>query len=182
MNEIIAFLIGTAANIWLSWRPLRAPGAHGFYRFFAWEAILGLIILNYKPWWRESYWQHPFSSRLLLLLSLILVYLGFWQLKRAGRVDKKRGDTALYGFEKTTRLVTTGIYAYIRHPMYASLLVLTWGVCLWAPSLAALLIAAIASLFLCLTALADERECLVYFGAEYADYMRRTRRFIPGLY
>ena len=32
-----------------------------------------------------------------------------------------------------------------------------------------------------LTATTDERECLAYFGPEYAAYMQRTKRFIPFL-
>jgi protein-S-isoprenylcysteine O-methyltransferase Ste14 len=43
-------------------------------------------------------------------------------------------------------------------------------------------IALAVSLLLLLTALADERECLDYFGPAYAEYMRRTRRFIPGIF
>ncbi|MCL2886093.1 MAG: isoprenylcysteine carboxylmethyltransferase family protein [Betaproteobacteria bacterium] len=179
---MMAFLAGTAANIWLSWRSLRVPGTHGFYRFFALEAILGLFILNHEPWGQNPDSLHQFFARLLMLLSLTLVCLGLLQLKRAGRVAEERDDATLYTFEKTTRLVTSGIYAHIRHPMYASLLALAWGAYLHAPSLAGSLLAAFASLCLWLTALADERECLAYFGAEYANYMRRTRRFIPGLY
>lgn len=181
MTEILALLIGTAVNVWLSWRALLAPGAHGFYRFFAWEAILGLIILNHEPWGQDPYSPHQFSSWLLMLLSLALVHLGLRQLKRTGRAAAERGDATLYEFEKTTRLVTTGIYAHIRHPMYASLLALAWAAYLQQPSLTGSLIAVFASLSLLLTAKADERECLAYFGAEYEAYMRRTHRFIPGL-
>ena len=31
------------------------------------------------------------------------------------------------------------------------------------------------------TARRDEAECLAYFGQPYADYMKRTKGFIPGL-
>ena len=43
-------------------------------------------------------------------------------------------------------------------------------------------LAAVASLLLQRTAMAEERECLAYFGKPYSDYMQRTRRFIPFLY
>jgi len=33
-----------------------------------------------------------------------------------------------------------------------------------------------------LTALADEKECVAFFGGEYLDYKRRTRRFIPFVF
>jgi protein-S-isoprenylcysteine O-methyltransferase Ste14 len=181
MPEIIALTLGTAANLWLSRRALRAPGGHGFYRFFAWEAILGLLILNHEPWGQDPYSPHQLASWLLMLLSIALVYLGASQLVRRGSAAPERGDETLYAFEKTTRLVTNGIYAYIRHPMYASLLALAWAAYLQDPNLTGTLIAAFATLSLQLTAMADEKECLAYFGAEYADYMRRTRRFIPWL-
>lgn len=181
MPEIVALLIGTAVNLWLSWRALRTPGGHGFYRFFAWEAILGLMILNHEPWGTDPYSPHQFASWLLMLLSIALVYFGAGRLVRSGRAAEERGDPSLYAFEKTTQLVTSGIYAHIRHPMYASLLALAWAAYLQDPSLVGTLIAAFATLSLQLTALADEKECLAYFGAEYEAYMQRTRRFIPWL-
>lgn len=181
MNEIIALLIGTAANLWFSRRALRVPGGHGFYRFFAWEGILCLIILNHQPWGQDPYSPHQFASWLLMLLSIALVFYGARQLVSRGQAADERGDPSLYEFEKTTRLVTSGIYAHIRHPMYASLLALVWAAYLQDPNIVGTLIAAFATLSLQLTALADERECLAYFGAEYEAYMRRTRRFIPWL-
>ncbi|MBS0342567.1 MAG: isoprenylcysteine carboxylmethyltransferase family protein, partial [Proteobacteria bacterium] len=39
-----------------------------------------------------------------------------------------------------------------------------------------------ASVFLLLTALRDEVECRAHFGADYADYMRRSKRFIPFVF
>jgi len=84
-------------------------------------------------------------------------------------------------FEKTSQLVTSGIYAYIRHPLYCSLLLLTWGIFFKHPSPAGAALGLASALFLVLTARADEAECTAFFGAEYQAYMRRTRRFIPYL-
>jgi protein-S-isoprenylcysteine O-methyltransferase Ste14 len=44
------------------------------------------------------------------------------------------------------------------------------------------LIAAIVTTFLYATARADENECLVKFGDEYANYMKQTKMFIPFLF
>ncbi|KAB2921261.1 MAG: isoprenylcysteine carboxylmethyltransferase family protein [Dechloromonas sp.] len=181
MAEIIALLTGTAVNLWLSRRALRAPGGHGFYRFFAWEAILCLIILNHEPWGEDPLSAHQIASWLLMLLSILLVQQGASQLVRGGRATEARADQTLYAFERTTCLVSSGIYAYIRHPMYASLLALAWAAYLQDPNPVGTAIAVFATLSLLLTALADEKECLAYFGGEYAAYMRRTRRFIPWL-
>jgi hypothetical protein len=44
--EWIVFLVFSAGIVLLSWRSLRDRRSHGFYRFFAFEAILALILLN----------------------------------------------------------------------------------------------------------------------------------------
>lgn len=51
-------------------------------------------------------------------------------LKRKGRPATERDDKNLFDFEKTSTLVQTGIYIYIRHPLYSSLILLTWGILL----------------------------------------------------
>ncbi|MCB0639359.1 MAG: hypothetical protein KDC54_22190, partial [Lewinella sp.] len=75
-----------------------------------------------------------------------------------------------------------GLFRYIRHPMYASLLLLSWGILLKHPTLDGLVVSIASTIFLYLTAIHDERECIAYFGAPYEAYMRRTRRFIPFLW
>ncbi|MGB5539884.1 MAG: isoprenylcysteine carboxylmethyltransferase family protein [Gammaproteobacteria bacterium] len=79
------------------------------------------------------------------------------------------------------RLITTGPYRYIRHPMYLSLVLMMLGVALynfhWL-NLAglALVIAAVSG-----KAVLEERLLLTQFPA-YAGYMQRTRRIIPGVF
>ncbi|MBL8419848.1 MAG: isoprenylcysteine carboxylmethyltransferase family protein [Dechloromonas sp.] len=175
-------VVGTVVLTWLSRKSLRHPGSHGFYRFFAWEAILGLVVLNRQPWGEQPTSAYQSASWMLMLLSIYLVIRGHGALRRQGSASEERDDGALYGFEKTTALVTTGIFSHIRHPMYASLLALAWGAYFQDPSWPGAALAGIASLSLLLTAKADENECLSYFGAPYAAYMQRTRRFIPHLF
>ncbi len=79
------------------------------------------------------------------------------------------------------RLITTGPYRYIRHPMYLSLILMMLGVTLYndhALNFAglALVAAAVSG-----KALLEERLLLMHFPA-YAEYMQRTRRIIPGLF
>ena len=49
-------------------------------------------------------------------------------LRRASKPGVVRVDEKLFKFEKTTELVTSGIFKYIRHPLYSSLIFLTWGI------------------------------------------------------
>jgi protein-S-isoprenylcysteine O-methyltransferase Ste14 len=183
MLKLIAFGLLSVPLVWISRASLRAPRSHGFYRFFAWEFILALFLLNVDSWFRDPFSWHQVIAWLLLTLSLPPLALGVRALSKKGKPGKDRApEESLLGFEKTTALVTTGIYRYIRHPLYGSLLLLTWGIFFKDPAWPAALLALAASAFLFGTARADEAECIRYFGAPYRDYMRRSRMFIPFVF
>ncbi len=185
------FVLATGVLLYLSRRPLLAPGSHGFYRFFAWEAIVALVVLNLPVWFRHPLAPAQLASWLLLVGSIYPVVAALRLFRAVGHARAPatpvpagaREDPANYAFENTSQLVQVGIYRFIRHPMYASLLYLAWGVYLKRPaSLAGIALALAASIFLWLTALADEEECTRVFGSEYTVYMSRTRRFVPYLF
>ncbi len=183
MFEWILFAVGSVGIAIISRKSLRVPGSHGFYRFFAWECILGLFCLNVRGWFRFPFAWHQLISWVLLVLSLVPLILGVRKLTGKGRpIPERDGEPELLAFEKTSQLVTSGIYHYIRHPLYSSLLFLAWGIFFKNITWSAGLLTLAATIFLLLTARADERECLRYFGAAYRDYMQQTKRFIPFLF
>jgi protein-S-isoprenylcysteine O-methyltransferase Ste14 len=162
---------------------LRAPRSHGFYRFFAWEFILALVLLNTGAWFRDPFAWHQVVSWVLLVACFVPLIFGVRSLTTRGRpVQHREDDASLLAFEKTSTLVTTGIYRYIRHPLYSSLLILAWGVFFKDPSWPGGLVALAATLALVATAKADEAECTRFFGPAYTDYMQRTRMFVPFLF
>jgi protein-S-isoprenylcysteine O-methyltransferase Ste14 len=177
--QLAIFLLASAGIIYVSRAALRQPRAHGFYRFWAWEAILALAVLNLPVWFHEPLAWHQIVSWLLLILCLVPLVLGLQQLRRAKRARAERADAALLDFEKTAELVTTGVYRYIRHPMYSSLLLLAWGVFFKAPSWPGIVLAAAATGCLVVTAKVEERENVRFFGPSYESYMKQTRMFIP---
>jgi protein-S-isoprenylcysteine O-methyltransferase Ste14 len=78
-------------------------------------------------------------------------------------------------------LVTTGPYRFIRHPIYAAILLFVWtGVSAnWSLRAAALGLLATAMTFLRM--IFEERLVRERYP-EYADYARRTRRVIPYIF
>jgi protein-S-isoprenylcysteine O-methyltransferase Ste14 len=81
------------------------------------------------------------------------------------------------------RLVTTGVYSYVRHPMYSAFF-------LWALAQALLLpnwiagpagLAGFGTLF-CFRIRREERMMEVAFGDAYRAYTARTQRLVPGLF
>lgn len=102
-------------------------------------------------------------------------------MKKIGKPEKNRNNKTLYQFEQTTELIDKGIFKYIRHPLYSSLLFLTWGIFLKNPTFELLFVTILSTIFLYLTAIFDEKECVIFFGDKYTEYMKRSKRFIPYL-
>jgi protein-S-isoprenylcysteine O-methyltransferase Ste14 len=75
-------------------------------------------------------------------------------------------------------LLRRGVYASIRHPIYAGLLALAFGLALWFQKASALVGAMLLTLFFNLKAREEERR-LRRLYPEYADYQRQTGRFLP---
>ena len=171
MVKISLLLIVSSAVLILSWDSLKRPGSHGYYRFFTFEAILILILLNLAYWFLAPFSLRQIVSWVFLAVSLGLAVHGFYLLRKVGKPEG--------GFEDTTRLVTCGAYKYIRHPLYSSLLLFSLGAFLKHPDLTGLALLIAIAAFLTATARAEEAENLHHFGAEYSKYQENTKMFIP---
>lgn len=181
-GKVIVFIVASVGIAWVSRASLRNFRSHGFFRFFAWEAIVALVLLNLDYWFYEPFSIHQIASWLLLIVSLYLVIHGVQLLRMVGKPDSKRDDPSLIGIEKTTALVMVGAYRYIRHPLYSSLLFLAWGVFFKYPSWVGVFLAVITTFFLTMTAKIEEAENIRFFGPAYQDYMEQTKMFIPFLF
>jgi len=79
------------------------------------------------------------------------------------------------------RLVTTGMYALVRHPLYSSQLFAAFGWTVFNASLSHLLVTIIALLFFSYKA--SREECwLTERHPEYVEYARKVKKFIPWIY
>jgi protein-S-isoprenylcysteine O-methyltransferase Ste14 len=171
--EYTAFVFGSLLIVAISWRSLWNPTSHGFYRFFAFEAILGLAVINAAPWFRDPFSPLHLLSWIALFGSVILAAQAFWFLVKAGKPSGY--------FENTTELVTSGPYRSIRHPLYGSLLLLAWGAYLKDISGFSTLLVLVATGMLIATAKIEEKANLRKFGEAYEQYTHRTRMFLPRL-
>jgi len=156
-----------------SWPFFRLRKRYGFYRFFSFESALGLVVLNLPFWFTDPFNIPQVFSWPLLIASILLVAAAVVELRRVGKPQGR--------FEATTCLVKTGVYRYVRHPMYASLLTLGWGAGLKHLSWLVMGLLIILTVSAALTARVEEAEDLTKFGAAYEEYKRETRWFIPFL-
>ena len=181
MIRIGLFIICTLFFVRFSWRTLGNPGTHGFYRFFVFEGLLLLILLNHPYWFRDLFSPLHLFSWFLLFTSIFFVIQSFLMLKQCGGHAEREEMPENHSFENTVHVVEDGLYRYIRHPMYGSLLFLGWGA--FFKHITPLNIGLILSVsaFLIAAAKVEERENVRFFGPAYVNYMQRTRMFIPWL-
>jgi len=109
-----------------------------------------------------------------LVGSIFLVGFGFFLIKTKGNPE---GD-----FEDTTTLITSGIYKYVRHPLYTSLILFSLGAFLKDPSLLGMGLVITTFIGVYLTARIEEGHNLERFGEAYQNYMEQTKRFIPKIF
>ena len=170
--NLTALTAGTVIIILFSWfLSVRHKRYHGIPRFFAFESIYLLILINLKVWFHDPFSLNQIFSWILLILSAYAGIAGFLLLKGKG---KSSGN-----FENTTTLVKSGIYRLIRHPLYLSLFLLGTGVMMKRPVAEALVLGAVNLFAIYFTALVEEKEMAEKFGSEYKEYMKETKMFIP---
>lgn len=84
-------------------------------------------------------------------------------------------------FQKGHRLVDTGPYRYVRHPIFTSFMMIALGLLLVNPAVPTLLVAMYAAWDFSRAAAQEERLLSDRLDG-YASYMRRTGRFIPRVW
>ena len=178
----VAFVMVTLFFTAISWRSLRNPRSHGFYRYFVFEGVAGLVLYNQPVWFDQPFSGLHTLSWLLLIMSVVLVVYGVGLLRRIGGQRERHSSPENLSFENTQHLVVDGLYRYIRHPMYTSLLFLAWGAFLKRVDLLTLVVVSLVTLALYLTAKVEEHENTAFWGEDYATYKLRSRMFIPFLF
>jgi len=118
----------------------------------------------------------PFVAGVLCLVA------GLWLFYRS-HADLGTNWSVTLELREQHRLITHGVYARVRHPMYTALLLYSAGQALVLPNWVAgpLYLLGMAMLFAFRIG-AEERMMLDQFGDQYAAYMARTRRLVPGLW
>ena len=154
-------------------------------------------MFNYKPpkEIRPLFIIHYAPLILVMFLGPITPIYGFFRLPIAQLISIGLGIVVLaagYGlFIKWTifwhkkykgQLIANGIFKYIRHPHYSSLLILGFGLALFFSSILSLLLAIMAVPIMLWSAIDEEKLLIKQYGKKYEKYLEKVPwRFIPKI-
>jgi protein-S-isoprenylcysteine O-methyltransferase Ste14 len=182
----IVLVVGVppAVTFWLLVHPLasfwRRVGAGLAYTLLAASAIgqAGLLFLA-----RDTLIGRDLGTRWPLIAVGALLYAGAIWLsvlcKRQLRARVFAGVPEVSGRAYPGRLLQQGVYAVIRHPRYASVIIGTTGFALAVNHAGTYVVVGISLLALWPVIVLEERELAARFGSEYEAYRRRTPALLP---
>lgn len=127
-------------------------------------------------------WKMPYTLISLQVIGFLFVLFGLY-ISFIGR--KELGTNWVSGHEyqikKEHTLITSGIYRYIRHPIYSGMFFMLLGVELLVNSYFVLL-AIPAFIGIYIYGKKEEKILLEHFGKQYKEYMQRTKMFVPFVF
>ncbi|MCD6577320.1 MAG: isoprenylcysteine carboxylmethyltransferase family protein [Anaerolineaceae bacterium] len=137
--------------------------------------VLG-IWADYR--WFRTLFVHPVFHLVTLIIGILLLRLVLRASRITGRLLARLGREGDIARMETNKLVTTGVYSCMRHPMHFGLLFFPWSVALILGSPTFILfIAPLEVLFmLAMIKFVEEPEAIRKFGDAYREYQKR----VPG--
>jgi len=156
----------------------RGLGRH--YRFYrlgysilATVGLVALLLVNASI--QAAYYFEPAGAP--RYISLLLTTVGVMVMQRAFRNYRLK---AFLGFEsEDSRLRTTGALAWVRHPIYSGLILVTLGFFLFIPNLPTLITCTAILLYLPVGIYLEEKKLIREFGDAYRKYRHEVPALVP---
>jgi protein-S-isoprenylcysteine O-methyltransferase Ste14 len=151
--------------------PRSSWNARGEVFLIAQFVLLGLIF------WLPAFPTFAFPAS---VIGTVLKNAGLALVIWAG-LNLGRNLTPLPKPKRDAQLVTSGLFAWMRHPIYTALMLLTFGSSLERGHLIALILSTCLAILLEFKSRREEAWLLEQFP-DYAAYRLRVKKFFPGIY
>lgn len=113
--------------------------------------------------------------------GLLLMLWGYLQYRLVGRYRLRQGGGGPGMAAPPQHIVEQGPYRYTRNPMYLGHLIFMLGLALAFWSWLGLILLVLRAGWFHYRVLGDEARLQAKFGADYTDYRKRVKRWVPGL-
>jgi protein-S-isoprenylcysteine O-methyltransferase Ste14 len=129
------------------------------YFFLGWSTVFRRLI--------------PYNLR--LPISLIFIFIGFYL--------SLTGIRTVFGtYSKEPRMITSGLFSYMRHPVYLGALLIFFGLFFFFLSPLSFLALIPALILYNWLAEDEETRMIKVFGENYKEYMRKTPKWFPKIF
>ena len=135
----------------------------GILLVFAWLSLWFLdnssvlLVLQYVGW--------P-----IMVVGMMLIFLPLFILPRKGKVPKGKDIT------HTTAVVSSGIYAAVRHSLYLGWLLMYLAIIFWSQHWLMIIIGVTGMICVYLISIQEDRRLVEKFGDDYKRYMQKVPR------
>lgn len=120
------------------------------------------------------------------IIGVVLVIVG-GSVRAISRMTLKRAGFGLVNSSRLRvvekqKIVTDGVYGYIRHPLYLGEIIRNVGFAVALYSLYGLIPILVGNALLLFRIEIEERMLVEEFGGAYKEYMSRTKKLVPYVY
>jgi methanethiol S-methyltransferase len=167
--------------------PRKARFYRFYYNLFSGISFLVILVIAYLTPDRRLYSiPQPWSLIMIIgeLLAVIILVAGLRQTDvwefigiRQLLVTEINNSSKARDKKVDGRLVTSGVYRYVRHPLYSAGIAFIWLLPVMTTNVFAINLAM--TIYVVIGAYFEERKLRTEFGKEYADYADLTPMFIP---
>jgi len=138
-------------------------GVFGLSDIYSLELLLTKVIGQDLGYIVVHYYLLP-ASQIIIGIGILLVIFGWKEI-----------------FNGKGKLVTTGIYRYVRHPQYLGFLIITLGMNVWWLTIIMLALWPVVVIVYYRLAKTEEKDAEEKFGEEYLKYKRWVPGWIPRI-
>jgi protein-S-isoprenylcysteine O-methyltransferase Ste14 len=153
----------------------KTPSIFPYYRIaYNVIAIIGLGILLTFTLPLASLSADTFIGGVITGIGLLFIVLAF----RAFNLREFLG----FQTETKSELVVTGMYRFVRHPLYFGTMIFIAGLYLLMPSRIMLSVLVISYAYIWIGSRLEERKLRALFGESYTTYAKNVKSLIPYVY
>jgi protein-S-isoprenylcysteine O-methyltransferase Ste14 len=156
LSEALTYMVPTFPGVWIFFAPHR-------------------ILVRVGLWW-EAIPDIPWLMWLGAAMTLVGLLFAIW-----ARLYLGKNWSGLVQVKHDHELIRTGPYRFVRHPIYAGILLALVGTSICRRNVWGFLGVALVGLGFWLKSRLEERFMVETFGAQYDDYRRATGALIPRL-
>jgi protein-S-isoprenylcysteine O-methyltransferase Ste14 len=158
LPALFVFTVGVFFSVWDGWRGIFPT---------MWGVIVQPRSLLFLP-------THSILVLLLVIAGFAIMFLALATLRR--------NYSSTLVIREDNQLITHGIYRYVRHPIYLGVIMVCFGMPLYASSLRGFLVMAVLVPIILGRITIEERLLEEEFGDEHRTYTKTTRKLIPFVY